>query len=401
MKKNIVEKGVEIGENEELETEKSAVRMQKYDMVFPSENGIMVVQKNGKYGAIKPGGTTVVSIKYDSFKRGFNDGIGVFCNNGILSDLESKYEVLIDKEGRIIKELFNMDCRPFFDNSFAVIYGNPNITGKNSMYYGLIDRNGNDIIKPQDKYVIYDVYKNMAIMEKINNSKKRYIVDRTGAKHKFFGYDDVKIIRENLICVGKNKNYLLTDIYNNKISSDYDNIRNFYTGGIDVILLFKNKRSYVMHDLETLKKLPDDFYLATNYEREEMIKKVISNCSSLKDKNDSSLNIYVPTDYKSLFESNIEKCLLSGYQVPWFYMKDDEVIIDLKYSCRLSNLKLKYIITIYKTNDVIIMKKFDSKDECDKYYDGIMKTIEECNISTENKTYKDDFIDKILVKAKK
>lgn len=63
--------------------------------------------------------------------------------------------------------------------------------------------------------------------------------------------------------------------------------------------------------------------------------------------------------------------------------------------------KIQYILKICKFDNSAVIKEFDSKDECDKYYDELMKRIEKYNVNTQdetNKVYKDvnDSLDEFL-----
>ena len=162
----------------------------------------------------------------------------------------NKYQILIDKSGKVIKELFDMDYVPFDDNSIATISFSKKKFIWHEMHVLLIDRN---IVKPQDKYLIYGIHKYKAIMGKINKPSKRYIVDKAGVKHKFFGYDAVEIIGDNLIHAKENGWHFLTDIYNNKISRNYDS----FTYGKGMVNATLGDKKYVIDGLGNEKKCYD------------------------------------------------------------------------------------------------------------------------------------------------
>ena len=391
MKKITVEKYVEV--------QKDKLHKLPFSVMHEFKNGAAIIMKTGNYGALREDGVVIVKPEYDSFDRDFKDGIAVFQNN---AGFNNKYQVLIDKSGKVIKELFNMDYVPFDDNSLAIISGSRknSLSGMKCTYYELIDRNGNNIVKPQDKYLIYGIYKDKAIMEKIVKPSKRYIVDETGVKHKFFDYDAVEIIGDNLIHVEKSGIHFLTDIYNNKVSRDYDS----FTYGKGMINATLGDKKYVIDSLGNEKKCYD---MSSVKEVEELFEDINSYYSDIKKEKDSSLNTCKPNDYKTLIMSNIKKCLSSGYKTPLINASDEVVVVDYMYACKSCDLKFKYILKICKFDNEVIIKEFDSKDECDKYYDELMKEIDKCNINTQNqidKVYKDAndsldmFLDKLKVK---
>lgn len=369
---------------------KKIVKVQKdklyklpFYVVDEFKNGAAIIMNAGKYGALREDGVIIVEPKYEGFTRDFEDGIAIFQNEpGNLY----KYEA-INKKGEVIKRT-NLKFGPFLDNSFAVIY--------DESEQGLIDRYGNYIMKPQDKYILLGLYKDLAIMAKYNNHSKKYIIDKSGNMYKFFGYNCVEIVGENLIHVEKNGTHFLTDAHNNKISRTYDNFTHY---GDRLIATLGNKK-YVIDSLGNEKKCYD---MSSDDDAREMFKYM----DDVKEEKDDSLNIYTPTDYKSLIEGVIENCVSSDYKTPHINVGNRNVIIDCMYACGASNLKFKYMLTIYKYYGKITIKEFDNKDDCDKYYDELMKEIDKCNINTQNqidKVYKDAndsldmFLDKLKVK---
>lgn len=341
-----------------------------YDYIYPFQNKIAVVKKNRKYGAIKDDGTILIKPQYEYYKRDFSDGIGVFKNKSQASFLfEPTYEVLIDESGSVIKELFNMESDPFLENAITVI--------SDGKKYGLINRKGNEIIEPQSKYIIHKVYNDVAIMQKENNFTKRYIVDKTGKKHKFFDYEDVEILENNLFHVQKNKKHFLTDIYNNKISRDYDYFECIFGAYIAGI----NQRYYIVDSLGNEVSLLEDYNAnALLDEKIKIIEKVIPRNTNSKEKNG-----YIPSDY--------EKPNINVY--------GDTVVADYKYIGKTCNLKLKYIITISKSDGSCIIKTFKNQMECDMYYKELIGELEKYNAKVDagiNKVYKDadDSLEKFL-----
>ncbi len=389
MKKITVEKYVEV--------QKDKLYKLPFYVMSKFKNGVAIIMQNKKYGALREDGVIIVEPKYEEFTRDFEDGIAIFQNN---AGFNNKYQVLIDKSGKVIKELFDMDYVPFGDNSIAIIsFSRKNsLSGMKCTYYGLIDRNGNDIVKPQDKYLIYGIHKDKAIMEKINKPSKRYIVDKTGAKHKFFGYDAVEIIGDNLIHAKENGWHFLTDIYNNRIGRNYDS----FTYGKGMINATLGDKKYVIDSLGNEKKCYD---MSSVKEVEELFEDINSYYSDIKKEKDSSLNTCNPNDYKTLIMSNIKKCLSNGYKTPLINASNEVVVVDYMYACKSCDLKFKYILKICKFDNETEVKEFDSKDECDAYYDELVELVEDYNMNVQygiNKVYNDanDSLDKILINIK-
>lgn len=378
MRKIAVEKSVEV--------QKDKLNKLPFSVMHEFKNGTAIIMKTWNYGALREDGVVIVKPEYDSFDRDFKDGIAVFQNN---AGFNNKYQILVDKSGKVIKELFDMNYVPFGDNSLAIISGSRknSLSGMKCTYYELIDRNGNNIVKPQDKYLIYGIYKDKAIMEKIVKPSKRYIVDETGAKHKFFDYDAVEIIGDNLIRVEKSGIHFLTDIYNNKVSRCYDR----FTRKGNLIFTALNDKRYIIDSSGNEKKCYD---VSSKDGKIEMINDIKS-CHNRSKEEDDNLKIYASDDYNSLIIRDIKDCLSSGYKVPSISVSDKIVVVDYTYACKPSDLKFKYLLKIHKFDDEDVIKEFDSKDECDKYYDELMQ-------DEINKMYKDanDFLDEFLGSSK-
>ena len=369
MKNIVIEKSIKVQKENFYES--------PFDNVYEFKDGVAVVEKDGKYGAIKEDGTVVVELEYDGYLHDFEGGIAIFYKIafGFLG-----HEVLVDKTGRIIKKIpYGKSCDPFYNNLLAKIHGY-NKTG-------LINRDGNYVIKPQSKYYICDVYKDIAVMQKYSDIFKRYIVDKNGNMHKFFDYYKVKIVGKNLISVNTYKERFLTDIHNDRISRDYDRIRIFSCFGVDVAIAELNGMTFVIDDLGNEKVLPDAFPILTYDEKEKIIAKIINIDCKDKDLASNSLNIYA-----NYYKNIVEQCSLDGYKVPKLSISGDTAVIDRKYVCKTKDLKLKYVLTIHKFDNETVVKEFDSKDECDAYYDEIVEQVEDYNMNVQygiNKVYND------------
>lgn len=125
----------------------------KYDFIGGFHQGVAIVVKNGKYGAILQGGHEIIAPSYDyisSFKDGYADAI----KNGIFFVLNLSGNMCVrDGEDYIEIPKKYQQARDFKDGLCCVCYNEK---------WGAIDMNGNEIIPAQYDY-LSDFTKGVAI----------------------------------------------------------------------------------------------------------------------------------------------------------------------------------------------------------------------------------------------
>ena len=116
----------------------------KYDSVHPFCQGVAIVVKNGKYGAVLMGGKEIIAPTFD-YITSFNDGHAEAIRNGrcILLDLSGQECQLY--EGKLIAIPGKYDHVRAFKNGFACV----EYRGK----WGVIDTDGKEVFEPQFDYV--------------------------------------------------------------------------------------------------------------------------------------------------------------------------------------------------------------------------------------------------------
>lgn len=112
----------------------------KYDFIGEFHQGIAIVVKDSKYGAILMGGNEVIPPSYDYISK-FNDGYAQAIRKGecVLLDLSGRESKLY--EGKLIAIPAKYDFVRDFKNGYACV----RLNGK----WGAIDVNGHEIYEPQ------------------------------------------------------------------------------------------------------------------------------------------------------------------------------------------------------------------------------------------------------------
>lgn len=142
----------------------------KYDFIGEYQQGVAIVVKNGKYGAILQGGHEIIDPSYDyisPFKEGYADAI----KNGIYFVLNLSGNMCV-KDGSDYIEIPNkyQQARDFKDGLCCVCHDEK---------WGAIDKNGHEVIPTQYDY-LSDFTKGIAIYR---------ISSRDNIEHKYlFGF---------------------------------------------------------------------------------------------------------------------------------------------------------------------------------------------------------------------
>lgn len=106
-----------------------------YSEVYPFDNGVAKVCKDGKWGYINPKGKTVIPIQYDDIQP-FIDGKAKVCKDGKWG--------YIDNKGKAIISIQYDNIEPFVDGLARVQKGKK---------YGYINEDGSVYIKPDYNFI--------------------------------------------------------------------------------------------------------------------------------------------------------------------------------------------------------------------------------------------------------
>ena len=411
-----------------------------YDYIGDIINGFAVVRNVNKYGLIKYDGTEVVPPKYDrlesvsdgyclvakrtisgTLKYGFINTKGEeflktkyvfarsFCEGrAILSIKKDKWTVI--GEDRYLKTDKEYDSITDYHEGFAIIG-----VGKiPNMKYGVIDKDGYEIVKPyyekiypfengyaKVKYaglwgiinkkgqeVVRPIYTDItfdldrAIVKKLNN--KYSLITLDGKILSKFEYDDIVIYNDKMVRVKRNNLYGFIDIDGNEVlEPKYDMIddSHFNDEGLCVVM-HNDKWGYINKNFEeVIKPIYDDISTPQHgYIRVKLNNKYGLITPDGKVVADPIYNeIKIDKEYITLIHpssSNPEK-------------DGNSMIILLE--------EISYDIIIQSENGKIV-KKFDTIEEREMYYEILKKEVEKENIKYKNRR---DEIERKLIEEEK
>lgn len=193
----------------------------------------ILINKNGKYGYIKPNGEMLIPMKYDA--------VGVFIQDKILIKKNEKIGVL-DKDGKSILPL-----------KYDEIY---------------IGKNNNFILKDKNKYIAYNLNKRIELdVDKIYSLNEKIIIFSKKNKFGIMNYmgeviipnefNEISTFIDKLFIGAKLSKYGIYNLKNEKISKDYDFIEqlsnNEYKGGNNE----KGKYALITEHISTEDKYED------------------------------------------------------------------------------------------------------------------------------------------------
>lgn len=162
---------------------------------YKFQNGMVLVEKDGKLGAINKYGDVVVPIKYALPRTGdIPVGAGNEFKDGRLAVLRSGKYGFVDEQGKEVIEL-KYDFVKDFEEGLARV----NLNDK----WGFVDTNGNEIIP-----IIYDeVFNFHNGKAKVNLNGKYGFIDTKNNILLPLEYDFIGDLHENRYCVRRNDKY--------------------------------------------------------------------------------------------------------------------------------------------------------------------------------------------------
>ena len=218
------------------------VKHTSYDYIGEDSEGFSIVKKGGKFSFIDRNGKRIVPLIYDNLSK-FSNGISTFTINGRNGKIDSSGKQLsfmdydwvgVENDGfRPVRKDGKWSFINRFGDLIAPLKYNAVerfINGKAIVRYwgryGLIDTNGNEIVKPTKQS------KKELELQVSPSSDTRDSVSG-GQISKFnFGYDEIGTYSEGLIVVRKGNKYGFVDARSNKlvIPCRYDLAYPFFGG---------------------------------------------------------------------------------------------------------------------------------------------------------------------------
>ena len=412
---------------------------EEYDYIGDIINGFAVVGNKGKYGLIKQDGTEVVSPKYDKFEN-VSDGFCLVAKKTILGNFKYGF---INTNGEEFVKLHYDYARSFCEgrailniekdkwivigqDRYQVSHEYDSITDYNEGFaiigvgkipdrrYGVIDRKGHYIVRPKydeihpfkngyAKVKSFDLwgiinqnglevvspiytditfYLNKAIVKNYDN--KYSLISLDGNVLSKFKYDYLSFYDNKIGKFNRNNLYGFMDINGNEvIEPKYDVIKdsNFNNEGLCAVM-HNNKWGYINKNFEeVIKPIYDDIGDPNN----GYIRVKLNNKYGLLTFNGKVVAAPIYNEIK--IDEEYITLILPSVSNP---EKDGNSIIVLME-------EISYDIVIQSKSGKII-RKFDTLEEREQYYEILKKEVDEENIKYKNRR---DEIERKLIEAEK
>lgn len=154
----------------------------QYESIIYDDNGNLIIQKNKKYGVMNLKGNIIIDTKYSNIEK-----------NGIYLYAQSSNEnVVYDKNGNKVDISFNKTVYETENEEYRVI----TILNNDKVYYGIESKTNEILVNPGYRYIEY-LYKNYFIAKDdsgnlgVINSKGKVVID--------LKYDSVQKVKDKSI----------------------------------------------------------------------------------------------------------------------------------------------------------------------------------------------------------
>jgi len=365
----------------------------KYDRLESVSDGFCLVAKRSasgklKYGFIKPNGEVFLKLKYD-FARSF-------CEGRAILNIKKDNWIVINQDGyQITSKAYNSITD--YNGGLAIV----GVGKEHNQKYGVIDKNGCEIVRPwydeirlfKNGYAKVRHYSLWGIINKngeevvspsyinITFNSDRAIVQYLDNKYRLFTpegdilskfeYDEIVIYDDKMVRFKRNNLYGFMDIDGNEILEPKYNMiydSHFNDEGLCAVM-HNNKWGYINKNFEeVIKPIYDDISLPQNgYIRVKLNNKCGLLTLDGKVVADPIYNeVKIDEDHITLIHpsaSNPEK--------------DGNSIIVLME-------EISYDIIVQSKNGKVV-RKFDTLEEREQYYEVLKKEVEEENTKYKNR----------------
>lgn len=292
----------------------------EYDNIeYDSFNQLFTVKKDGKYGALKSNGETLISCLYDEIDI---EGIYIYS-------LKGEEQIIFDTTGAKIEN-------PKYKSVYNVEDTNYKITINNENKYGVVDENNNEIIKNEYYYIGY-LGNNYFVVSGQNG--KNGIMNNEGKVVLEVKYDTIEKLEKSDIIEATELNTNTIILFNKEIKQ-IANISNstLYEGENFVKLYSNNEQKY---------------FDSEGNEKEN--KEILNNKLFADVKNgkwgfiDSNGNVIVDYIYDNVTEFNSYGFAGIKKDGKWGSINDEgKVIIEPTYTLNINTNEIDFIGEYYK-----------------------------------------------------
>lgn len=138
------------------------------EITYEDDIDLLIVKKNKKYGVTNLKGKTIIEVEYDELE---SRGIYIYAKN-------SNQNKVYDTQGNVIQINYNKKIYTTANDEYKIT----TLLNNNITYYGIIDKNGNQVVPEDYRYIEY-LYQNYFIATDENgkfgviNSNNKTVLD--------------------------------------------------------------------------------------------------------------------------------------------------------------------------------------------------------------------------------
>lgn len=167
---------------------------------YDETNDVMIVEKSKKYGVVNMEGKTIIPVEYEQI-----DSTGMY-----LYAQKEEGTTVFNKEGNEVKTDVNTAKLNTDNENYIILISNEN----NQTLYGLLDKEGKEIIKPTYNYLEY-LFDDFFIASSENG--KLGVVNSKGEEVVPIDNDSVQKVQDTTIVQTTKSKENITTLYTNKL----------------------------------------------------------------------------------------------------------------------------------------------------------------------------------------
>ena len=256
--KNVYLIASENGKNGVYKNKKNIIP-NEYQSISYDDNDVLILQKNKKYGIAKLDGKIIVKVEQESVE---SKGIYLY----VKSTNENK---VYDNQGNIIDINYNRTIYNTENEDYKI----STILNNNTIFYGIIDKNGNKLVDEKYRYIEY-LYGNYFVATDENGNLG--VINSNGKEILEMKYSSLQKIKGKNIVQAVEKGETLSQFYSSEMKKTLTaNVPNVQNQDDYVIIISDNQKNYLdnngnlIKDNSNLKKenYPDKI---GNYSKEQV-----------------------------------------------------------------------------------------------------------------------------------
>lgn len=307
-------------------------KMKNYEIeeISEKEYKYFILYANGKYGVMDTSGNIVIDTKYDKVVIPNSKKAVFICSN----EGDEKNKVFNEKSEEIFTVYDNVEEIELDGLVTSLPYEKNVLKYKVNDQYGLIDLDGNRIIKATYEEIRGLKYKEGELLAKLNG--KYGVINIKGAKLINFDYDDIeadKYFEEEekykksgyIVCKTTNEGYRYGYISNNGeklLDTNYNNVKRVIDiHGQDIYIIASSNGQYGL--IKNKETLIDFKYQGIEYNDTNNL--LIINRGAKYGVYTLTGEEIVPIDYKTLQFNGIYIYAKTGSDIKYFTAKGEEV----------------------------------------------------------------------------